>query len=130
MTSDGSGFAVVVEPHPPLAETVADCLRQRSYVVGIASTHAGGATLAADRGHVEFLAAAVPAPGEDCQGAFLEDARAENPSLPVVIMLSDPNEVAEGAPSHAVALAKPFSLSEMGNAIDRALAQTKTPRPA
>lgn len=128
MASDDSEFAVVVEPHPPLAETVADCLRQRGYAVGIASTHAGGACLASERGHVEFLAAAVPAPGEDSQGAFLEDARAVRPDLAMVIMLSDPNEAAEGAPSHAVEIVKPFSLHEMADAIDRALARTGTSR--
>jgi DNA-binding response OmpR family regulator len=129
MTGDGSGFAVVVEPHPPLAETVADCLRQRGYAVGIASTHAGGASLASDRGHVEFLAAAVPAPGEDCQGAYLEKARAENPDLAVVIMLSDPNEAAKDAPSHAVQIVKPFSLVEMADAIERAFARAGISRP-
>lgn len=129
MKGDESEFAVVVEPHLPLAETVADCLRQRGYAVGIASTHVGGAMLAADRGHVEFLAAAVPAPGENSCGAYLEAARAENPDLGVVVMLSDPNEAAKGAPSQAVQIVKPFSLVEMTDVIERASARAGTSRP-
>ncbi|MET0937354.1 MAG: hypothetical protein ABWX83_15270 [Luteibacter sp.] len=122
MTPGDAGFAVVIEPHLPLAETVADCLRRRGYRVGIAGTHVGGAALALSHGRVDFLAAAVPAPGESHTGAYLADARATNPTLAVVIMLSDPKEDISDAPANAVKLVKPFSLKQLSDALDRAVA--------
>jgi len=122
-------FAVVIEPHSPLAETVADSLRQSGYEVGIAGTHAGGAALAKRHGMVHFLAAAVPAPGESHSGAYLEEARAGNPDLAVVVMLSDPREDVSDAPRHAVKIVKPFSVLELGAAIVRARAQVGLLRP-
>src|SRR4051812_27980382 len=64
MAESDARYAVVIESHHPLAEGVADCLRQRGYTVGIAGTHASGAAWAASRDHVHFLVAAVPAVGE------------------------------------------------------------------
>jgi len=50
-------YAVVIESHHVLAEGIGECLRQRGYVVGIASTHAGGAAWAASRHKVDVLVA-------------------------------------------------------------------------
>jgi len=118
------GFAIVVEPHHPLALTVADCLRQRGFEVAVAGTHVGGAALAASHGQVDCLVAAVPAPGEDHMGAYLAEARETNPNLPVVVMLSDPKENVSDAPKAAVKIIKPFSVLALAAAIERALARS------
>jgi DNA-binding response OmpR family regulator len=129
VTAEHSGYAIVIEPHHPLAETVADCLRTRGFSVGIAGTHAGGAALALSHGGVDFLAAAVPAPGESHDGAYLAEARNANPDIGVVIMLSDPKEDISDAPPHAVKIEKPFSLTQLSAAVERAMAQGGLPRP-
>ncbi|MET0256474.1 MAG: hypothetical protein ABW193_11780 [Luteibacter sp.] len=120
MSIEQRGFAIVIEPHHPLAQTVADCLRSRGYEVGIAGTHVGGAALATSRGTVDFMVAAVPAPGESHVGAYLSEAREINPMLPALIMLSDPNEDISDAPPHAARIVKPFAVVELNKAIDRA----------
>lgn len=113
-------LAVVIEPSNPLAEAVADVLRQRGYETLTLSTHAGAASRVEHIELVDFLAAAVPAPGEDHAGAYLEVARKRNSSMSVVIMLSDPNEPTDDAPGNAVRIVKPFSLHELTVAIDMA----------
>lgn len=115
-----SPLAVVIEPRSPLAGTVAEALHARGYEVVVASTHAGAARLVASQDKVDILLAAVPAPGEDHSGAYLEEARSKNPTLAVVIMLSDPNEPTDGAPADAVRLVKPFDLRQLAHAIDEA----------
>lgn len=64
-----------------------------------------------------MVVAAVPAPGESRQGAYLLDARDENPRMCVVVMLSDPIASAAGAPVQAVQLVKPFSVVELERSI-------------
>ena len=114
-------LAVVIEPRLSLAETVADALRVRGYEVMVAANHVGAAAQVIARDHVHFLVAAVPAPGEDRSGAYLAVAREKNPGLAVVAMLSDPTEPAEEAPATAVKIVKPFSRTQLENAIDLAL---------
>jgi DNA-binding NtrC family response regulator len=114
--------AVVIEPRSSLADTAAEVLRHRGYETLTASTHASAAGLVEHLAHVDFLAASVPAPGEDRTGAYLEKAREKNPSMAIVIMLSDPDERAEDAPLDAVRLTKPFGLEALESAIDRARA--------
>ena len=118
--SNPEPLAVVIEPRSPLAGTLAEALHARGFEVVVASTHVGAARLVASQDKVDFLIAAVPAPGEDRSGAYLEDARNKNPSLAVVIMLSDPNESAVDAPANAVRLVKPFDLRQLAQAIDEA----------
>jgi DNA-binding response OmpR family regulator len=118
--SNPEPLAVVIEPRSPLAGTLAEALHARGFEVVVASTHAGAARLIASQEKVDFLIAAVPAPGEDRSGAYLEEARSKNPSLAVVIMLSDPNESTEGAPANAVRLIKPFDMRQLARAIDEA----------
>lgn len=113
-------FAVVIEPSASLAQTVADVLGQRGYETATASTHASAANQVEKFDTVDFLVAAVPAPGEDHAGAYLEEARKKNASMSVVIMLSDPNEPTDDAPANAVRVVKPFSLDELNAAIDLA----------
>lgn len=115
-------IAVVIEPRAVLADTVADALRQRGYEVYVASTHSGGAKAVIADAQVDFLIAAVPAPGEDRSGAYLADARARNTALKTVVMLSDPLEDATDAPLGAIKLLKPFTVEELEDAIDRAIA--------
>jgi DNA-binding response OmpR family regulator len=122
VTVEDHGFAIVIEPHHPLAQTVADCLRTRGYKVAIAGTHAGGAALATSHGKVDFLAAAVPAPGESHDGAYLAEARETNPALAALVMLSDPNENVDDAPPNAAKIVKPFAVADLREAIDRAVA--------
>ncbi|QDE39673.1 response regulator transcription factor [Luteibacter pinisoli] len=112
--------AIVIEPNPDLAATVAQCLATRGFIVSCATTHAGAAELALAQWRVDFLVAAVPAPGEDRHGAYLSEAAKENPGMGIVIMLADPYELAKDAPSSAVHLVKPFSVAELDKAIDRA----------
>jgi DNA-binding response OmpR family regulator len=114
-------LAVVIEPSPALADTVADALVFRKFEVIVSTTHLGAAKLASTRHRVDFLAAAVPAPGEDRSGAYLSDARARSPELAVVIMLADPDEDISGAPPSAVRLVKPFSRQDLDRAVDQAL---------
>lgn len=113
-------IAVVIEPHAVLADTVADALRRRGHEVLVAATHTGGAKAVIAAAQVDFLVAAVPAPGEDRNGAFLRDARQHNPALRTVVMLSDPEEDAKGAPVGSIKLVKPFTLDELELAIDQA----------
>lgn len=113
-------LAVIIEPRSPLAGTLAEALHGRGYEVVVASTHAGAARLVVSQDKVDFLIAAVPAPGEDHAGAYLEEARAKNPDLAVVIMLSDPNEGTDGAPATAIRLVKPFDMTQLAHAIDEA----------
>ncbi|QWT21362.1 hypothetical protein KPL74_05010 [Bacillus sp. NP157] len=115
-----SKVAIIVEPRPDLAATVAECLRMRHYVVVVATTHAGGAELALAQARVDFLVAAVPAPGESRVGAYLAVAREENPGMGVVVMLADPYESLEGTPEGVVKIIKPFSVAELEAALDRA----------
>lgn len=120
-------YAVVIEPHHPLAERVAESLRKRGYLVGIAGTHAGGAAWAASRDQIDFVVASVPALGEEPEAAYLADARGDGPDIGMVIMLSDHNEDVSEAPRHAVKIGKPFSLLELEAAIDRALVGVRSP---
>jgi DNA-binding response OmpR family regulator len=117
-------LAVVIEPSASLAQTVAEALQRRGYTTVATSTHAGAASQVEKLEAVDFLAAAVPAPGEDHAGAYLEEARKKNGSMSVVIMLSDPHEQADDAPKDAVRIVKPFSLSELNLAIDKATGAT------
>lgn len=114
-------LAIVIEPRPALANTVADALMRRGFETLVASTHAGGAALAAQFERIDFLVAAVPAPGEDHKGAYLEEARAKNARLAVVIMLSDPGESVDDAPASAIRLVKPFDRHQLERAIDEAM---------
>ncbi|QWT20768.1 hypothetical protein KPL74_01870 [Bacillus sp. NP157] len=113
-------LAVVIEPRSSLAGTIAEVLRHRGYETVTASTHASAAGLVEHLAHVDFLAAAVPAPGEDRTGAYLEKAREKNPGMAIVIMLSDPDERAEDAPPDVVRIIKPFGLEVLESAIDLA----------
>ncbi|HVI56258.1 MAG TPA: hypothetical protein VM621_14540 [Luteibacter sp.] len=122
--SHAKPLAVIIEPRSPLAGTLAEALHGRGFEVVVASTHAGAARLVASQDKVDFLIAAVPAPGEDRAGAYLEDAREKNPNLAMVIMLSDPNEPTDGAPTTAIRLIKPFDLQQLAHAIDEATNRT------
>lgn len=115
-------YAMVIEPHHPLAERVADSLRKRGYVVGIASTHAGGAAWAASRTEIDILIAAVPQPGESTEASYLARARDACPAVAMVVLVTDHDEHIGDAPGHAVKIAKPFSLLELEEAIEQALA--------
>jgi len=112
-------LAVVIEPSLPLAQAVSDVLRQRGYETLTSPTHAGAARQVEQRERVDVLVAAVPAPGEEHKGAYLEEARGKNGSMSIVIMLSDPNESLDDAPADALRLIKPFSRQELTDAIDR-----------
>ena len=107
-----------------LAETVADVLRQHGYEVAVAATHEGGAAAAVGR-RVMMAVAAVPAPGEGREGAYLSIAREHNPGLCMVVMLSDPIASAAGAPVQAVKLVKPFSVFELERSIALAHVRAK-----
>lgn len=120
MTLIPSWLAVVIEPRATVADTVAECLRARGYDVLVAATHIGAASSVIERHHVDFLAAAVPAPGKDRSGAYLAEARVKNPGMAIVVMLSDPNEPTEDAPLTAIRLVKPFSRNDLIRAIDDA----------
>lgn len=113
-------IAVVIEPRATLADTVADALRQRGYEVFVAATHSGGAKAIVADAQVDFLVAAIPAPGEDRSGAYLAEARVRNPHLKTVIMLSDPDEDATDAPLGAIKLVKPFTVEELEDTLDQA----------
>jgi DNA-binding response OmpR family regulator len=118
--SNPKPLAVVIEPRSPLAGTLAEALHANGFEVLVASTHAGAARLVA-QSKVDFLIAAIPAPGEDHAGAYLEEARGKNPALAVVVMLSDPNEATDGAPASAVHLIKPFDRVQLEAAIRQAM---------
>lgn len=120
-------IAVIIEPRATLADTIAEALGRRGYDVVVVTTHVGGATAALKCHQVDFLVAAVPAPGEDRSGAYLAQARAQNPRMKTVIMLSDPHEDIRGAPRHAVQLVKPFTLGELNLALDQADARHRSP---
>jgi len=113
-------LAVVIEPSADLAQTIADCLQLRGFRCVAAGTHVGAAAHILKEARVDFLVAAVPAPGEDRSGAYLAGARAANPGMAIVIMLSDPAEPAEDAPASAVRLCKPFDRTTLEEAVDRA----------
>ncbi|WP_043695931.1 hypothetical protein [Luteibacter sp. 9133] len=120
MNINSSSLAVVIEPRSTVADAVADCLRARGYDVLIATSHSGAAASVILRERVDFLAAAVPAPGEDRSGAYLADARLKNPGMAIVIMLSDPSEPTEDAPLTAIRLIKPFNRDDLTRAIEHA----------
>jgi DNA-binding NarL/FixJ family response regulator len=122
MAEPDARYAVVIESHHPLAEGVADCLRQRGYIVGIAGTHASGAAWAASREQVHFLAASVPAMGESPEGAYLAQVRAGNPALAILVMTSDSDAEPGHVPRDAISIRKPFSFLELADAISRATA--------
>ncbi|UPG88210.1 hypothetical protein L2Y96_12350 [Luteibacter aegosomaticola] len=113
-------LAVVIEPHPIVADTVADCLRERGFDVLSVPTHFGAAARVIEHERVDFLAAAVPAPGEDRSGAYLAVARLKNPGMAILVMLSDPDESTEDAPLTAARLVKPFDRQALTHAIDEA----------
>ncbi|MDY1547708.1 hypothetical protein [Luteibacter sahnii] len=117
-------IAIIIEPRATLADTVADALRKRGYEVFVAQTHSGATRAALDHAQVDFLVAAVPAPGEDRSGAYLQVARESNPSLRTIVMLSDPDEDASDAPIGAIKLLKPFTIDELDAAIEQSLALT------
>lgn len=110
-----------------LADTLADALRSRGFEVLVAATHVGGAQSALDYAQVDVLIAAVPAPGDDRTGAYLAHARALNPSLRTIVMLSDPAEDVPEAPPDARRLIKPFTVIQLEEALDQVLASQ--PRP-
>jgi DNA-binding response OmpR family regulator len=122
MSSDGLlPIAMIIEPRAMLADTVADALRIRGYEVLVAATHSGGAKAIIADAQVDLLVAAIPAVGESRTGAYLADARARNPALKTVVMLSDPDEDVADAPVGAVKLIKPFTIEELEQALDQAI---------
>lgn len=120
MAESSTRYAVVIESHHLLAEGVAECLRQRGYVVGIAGTHAAGAAWAASRTPVHFLVASVPATGESTDGAYLAEARTSHPAIGIVVVTSDNDEGTADLPRHAITIRKPFSFLELADAINQA----------
>jgi hypothetical protein len=72
------------------------------------------------RGKIDLVVAAVPAPGESRDGAYLEEARRINPAMHAVVMLSDPSESVGAAPKNAVQIVKPFSVAQLERALDEA----------
>jgi DNA-binding NtrC family response regulator len=120
MDEPSTRYAVVIESHHTLAEAIAECLRQRGYVVGIASTHAGGAAWAASRDKVDFLVASVPAANESMDGPYLAEARMGNPAIGFIVVTTDNDEGMANVPRDAVTIQKPFSALELADAIDRA----------
>jgi CheY-like chemotaxis protein len=116
-------FAIVIEPRPALAELVGEVLQRWGYEVSVASTHVGAAQVAQRTGRVDLAIAAVPAPGEDRTGAYLEEAARQNPTMCMVVMLSDPNEVPRGAPAEVERVVKPFTVLELQEAVQRAIAR-------
>jgi DNA-binding response OmpR family regulator len=111
-----SPFAVVIEPSATLAETVSDVLERHGYSVAVAATHVGGASAA--EGHfVAMLVAAVPAPGESLEGAYLAEARESNPDMLMIVMLSDPTASLDSVPPQAAQVVKPFSVAELERTI-------------
>lgn len=122
MTIDGLlPIAMIIEPRAMLADTVADALRVRGYDVFVAATHSGGARAVLANAQVDLLVAAIPAAGEDRSGSYLADARARNPALKTVVMLSDPEEDATDAPVGAIRLLKPFTVEQLEEALDKAI---------
>jgi DNA-binding NarL/FixJ family response regulator len=122
MAEPDARYAVVIESHHLLAEGVADCLRQRGYIVGIAGTHASGAAWAASRDQIHFLVAAVPEVGESPEGAYLAQVRAGNPALGILVMTSDSDAESAHVPRDAISIRKPFSFLELADAVNRATA--------
>ncbi len=113
-------IAIVIEPEPLLADLIAEALRRLGYDVATAATHVGGAVLAATYGRVDFGVVAVPAPGEDRSGSYLVEARKANVSMGMVVILSDPEDIANEVPRSAVRIVKPFSFDELKRAVARA----------
>jgi hypothetical protein len=66
--------------------------------------------------------ASVPAAGESPDGAYLAEARAGNPAIGVLVVISDDDKGAPNVPRHAVKIRKPFSALELAAAIDKATA--------
>ncbi|WEN14284.1 hypothetical protein PY254_13695 [Rhodanobacter sp. AS-Z3] len=102
------GVAIVIEARKDLADTVCDFLSTYGYRAIAAPTHAEAAKRAVDHHEVALLAASVPAPDETRAGVYLEDAARKNPGMAVVLMLSDPLEVADDAPPQSIRIVKPF----------------------
>lgn len=102
------GIAVVIEPRADLANTVCDFLTNYGYQAISAPTHAEAAKRAVEHHEVTLLAASVPAPDESRAGIYLEEAARKNPGMAVVLMLSNPGEVAHDAPQQSVRIVKPF----------------------
>lgn len=107
------GIAVVIEPRKDLADAVCDFLTNYGYRAISAPTHAEAAKRAVEHHQVALLAASVPAPDESRAGIYLEEAARKNPGMAVVLMLSDPLEVAEDAPQQSIRIVKPFDQEEL-----------------
>lgn len=119
------GIAVVIEPRADLASTVCDFLTTYGYRAISAPTHAEAAKRAIEHHEVALLAASVPAPDESRAGIYLEEAARKNPGMTVVLMLSDPHQVANDAPAQSIRIVKPFDRETLIAAIksSEALAQ-------
>ena len=124
-----NGIAVVIEVRQDLAETVCDFLTSYGYQAISAPTHAEAAKRAVEHHHVALLAASVPAPDEGRAGIYLDEAARKNPGMAVVLMLSDPLEVADDAPAQSIRIVKPFGREELIAAItsSEAMAQRILP---
>lgn len=121
------GIAVVIEVRPDLAETVCDFLTSYGYLAISAPTHAEAAKRAVEHHQVALLAASVPAPDENRAGIYLDEAARKNPGMAVVLMLSDPLEVADDAPAQSIRIVKPFGREELIAAITSSEAKARQP---
>lgn len=120
------GIAVVIEVRKDLADTVCDFLTSYGYRAISAPTHAKAAERAIEHHEVALLAASVPAPDESRAGIYLEEAARKNPGMAVVLMLSDPLEVAEDVPRQSIRIVKPFDREELIAAITSSEAMARS----
>jgi DNA-binding response OmpR family regulator len=112
--------AVVIEPQADLADAVGEALAMQGFDVTVSATHVGAARTAEGR-CPQLLVACVPAHAQDFAGAYLRSCRESLGTLPTVLMLSDPHADINAEPPDAIRLIKPFTLSDLRLAVDKAL---------
>lgn len=121
------GIAIVIEAGE-LVDMLCEFLESFGYKAIPAPSHAHAAERALAHQKIALLATCVPAPDESLAGIYLEEAFSRNPQLPVVLMLSDPQEQSANAPANAVKLTKPFGRQALIQAIERAEAKAASDR--
>jgi CheY-like chemotaxis protein len=113
--------AVVIEPDLGLADTLHDHLLVRGFHTATFATHGAAAASATMMERVDVLLACIPASDDDREGAYLEDARKrQEGDLPIVLMVADPGFAEPSAPRHAISIVKPFTTTQLSDAMDEA----------
>ncbi|WP_448097725.1 hypothetical protein [Luteibacter yeojuensis] len=113
MNASSFRLAVVIEQDYSVANVMNDVLTRAGYEVLLFVSHQEARARTMMR-EVHLLAASVPAPGGESQGAYLcGRGDGQTKPIPTILLLHDPDVPSPGAPAGAIRVTKPFDRHDL-----------------